>query len=119
MYALGGADIPAVLLTSVRLPQRRWNAEGEVEQTSAAQFGLPVNLLDLLCDETMLSEVMIGPCVVNRIREDNTISWSLSPNTMSSFEEALTPQTIEELETTALKLICFVCPLCYEGNTDW
>ncbi|PCD25328.1 hypothetical protein AU210_014435 [Fusarium oxysporum f. sp. radicis-cucumerinum] len=119
MYALGGADIPAVLLTSVRLPQRRWNAEGEVEQTSAAQFGLPVNLLDLLCDETMLSEVMIGPCVVNRIREDNTISWSLSPDTMSSFEEVLTPQTIEVLETTALKLICFVCPLCYEGNTDW
>ncbi|KAM5371422.1 hypothetical protein ACJA88_009409 [Fusarium oxysporum] len=119
MYALGGAGIPAVLLTSVRLPQRRWNAEGEVEQTSAAQFGLPVNLLDLLCDETMLSEVMIGPCVVNRIREDNTISWSLSPDTMSSFEEALTPQTIEELETTALKIISFVCPMCYEGNTDW
>ncbi|KAH7232245.1 uncharacterized protein BKA55DRAFT_710628 [Fusarium redolens] len=114
MYALGGINIPAILLKSVRLPQRRWNADGEVEQTSAAQFGLPVNLVDLLCDEAKLSETIAGPWVADRVREDNTMAWSLSPELMSSFAEVLPAPTIEELETTALKLICFVCPLCYE-----
>ncbi|KAF4500835.1 nb-arc domain containing protein, partial [Fusarium agapanthi] len=61
MYALGGTDIPAVLLKSIRLPQRRWNADGEVDQTSAAQFGLPTALLDLLYNEAKLSEAMSGP----------------------------------------------------------
>ncbi|KAF5627703.1 ABC multidrug transporter [Fusarium sp. NRRL 25303] len=119
MYALGGIDIPAVLLKSIRFPQRRWNADGEVDQTSALKFGLPENLVDLLCDEAKLSEATAGPYVVDRIQTDNTEAWSLSPERMSSLEEVLTPQTIEVLETTALKLICFVCPLCYEGNTDW
>ncbi|EXL98146.1 hypothetical protein NOF04DRAFT_6556 [Fusarium oxysporum II5] len=119
MYALGGTDIPEILLKSVRLPQRRWNSGGEVDQTSAAQFGLPNTVVDLLYNEAMLSETIAGPYVVDRIREDNTVAWSLSPELMSSFEEVLTPQTVEVLETTALKLICFVCPLCYEGNTDW
>ncbi|KAF5563623.1 ABC multidrug transporter [Fusarium phyllophilum] len=100
IYALGGADIPAVLLKSICLPQRRWNSDGEVDQTSALQFGLPEALVDLLCNEAKLSE-------------------SLSPERMSSLREALTPRTIEVLETTALKLICFVCPLSYKGNTDW
>ncbi|KAM0081560.1 major facilitator superfamily [Fusarium odoratissimum] len=119
MYALGGTDIPEILLKSVRLPQRRWTSGGEVDQTSAAQFGLPNTVVDLLYNEAMLSETIAGPYVVDRIREDNTVAWSLSPELMSSFEEVLTPQTVEVLETTALKLICFVCPLCYEGNTDW
>lgn len=118
-YALGGTDIPSVLLKNIRLPQRRWNADGEVDQTSALQVGLPDAVVDLLCNEAKLSEVIAGPDVVERIKADDTIAWSLSPERMSSLEEALTPQTIEVLETTALKLICFVCPLCYEGNTDW
>ncbi|KAG5750215.1 hypothetical protein H9Q72_006739 [Fusarium xylarioides] len=119
MYALGGIDIPAVLLKSIRLPQRRWNADGEVDQASAIQFGLPEAFVDLLCNEAKLSEVIAGPWIVDRIQADNTEAWSLSPERMSDLEEALTPQTIEVLETTALKLICFACPLCYEGNTDW
>lgn len=119
MYALGGIDIPAVLLKSIRFPQRRWNANGEVDQIRALKFGLPENLVDLLCDEAKLSESIAGPHVVAQIQTDNTEAWSLIPERISSLEEALTPQTIEVLETTALKLICFVCPLCYEGNTDW
>ncbi|KAF5250193.1 hypothetical protein FOXYS1_14929 [Fusarium oxysporum] len=119
MYALGGTDIPEILLKSVRLPQRRWNSDGEVDQTSAAQFGLPDTVVDLLYNEAMLFETIAGPYVVNRIREDKTVAWSLSLELMSTFAEVLTPQTVEELETTALKLICFVCPMCYEGNTDW
>ncbi|KAF5543480.1 mfs multidrug transporter [Fusarium mexicanum] len=119
MYALGGTDIPDVLFKSVRLPQRRWNVDGEVDETSALQFGLPAALFDLLCNEAKLSETIGDPDVVNRIQPDGTTAWSLSPDRMSSFEEGLAPQTIEVLEMTALKLICFVCPLCYEGNTDW
>ncbi|KAF5989559.1 ABC multidrug transporter [Fusarium bulbicola] len=119
MYVLGGTDIPAVLLRNIRLPQRRWNADGEVEQASAAQFDLPETLVDLACDDAKLSEVIADPSVVERIQEDETIAWSLSPERMSTLQEALTPPTIEVLEATALKLICFVCPLCYEGNTDW
>lgn len=119
MYVLGGTKIPAVLLEGIRLPQRRWNADGEVGETSAFQFGLPDAVVSLLCDEAKLSEAIAGPYIVEQIQADDTIAWSLSPERISSLEEALTPQTIEVLETTALKLICFVCPLCYEGNTDW
>ncbi|RYC93862.1 hypothetical protein BFJ63_vAg3500 [Fusarium oxysporum f. sp. narcissi] len=119
MFALGGTDIPAILLKSVRLPQRRWNADGEVDKTNAAQFGLPVNLVHLLCDKVNLSEIIAGPWVPNRVLEDNTVAWSLSPELISSFAKVLTAPTIAELKITALKLICFVCPMCYEGNTDW
>ncbi|CCT72922.1 uncharacterized protein FFUJ_12819 [Fusarium fujikuroi IMI 58289] len=94
MYALGGTDIPAVLLESTCVPQRRWNADGEVNQNSALQFGLPDAVVDLLYNETKLSEAIAGPCVAKRIQADNTIAWSLSPERMSSLEEALTPQTI-------------------------
>ncbi|KAF5579464.1 mfs multidrug transporter [Fusarium pseudocircinatum] len=119
MYALGGIDIPETLLKSVRSPQRRWNAEGEVEEAGAAQFGLPVDLVDLLCNESQLSEVITGSWVTHQVRADNTVAWSLSPNLMSSFAGALAIPKIEELGITALKFICFVCPMCYEGNTDW
>ncbi|KAM0494976.1 hypothetical protein ACHAP8_008354 [Fusarium lateritium] len=119
MYALGGTDIPDILLKSVRLPQRRWKADGEIEQSDAAEFGLPVDLVDLLCDEAKLSEITTGPWITNRVQEDNSISWSLCPDLMSNFADTLLDPTKEELETTALKLLCFVTPLCYEGNTDW
>ncbi|SCV39821.1 uncharacterized protein FFB14_07311 [Fusarium fujikuroi] len=108
MYALGGINIPGVLLKSIRLPQRRWNSDGEVDQTSPLQVGLPDAVVDLLCNETKLSEAIAGPDVVERLQADDTITWSLSPERISSLEEALTRQTIEVLETTALKLICFV-----------
>ncbi|KAJ4123923.1 major facilitator super [Fusarium oxysporum] len=99
--------------------ERRWNADGEVDKTNAAQFGLPVNLVHLLCDKVNLSEIIAGPWVPNRVLEDNTVAWSLSPELISSFAKVLTAPTIAELKITALKLICFVCPMCYEGNTDW
>ncbi|KAH6994753.1 hypothetical protein EDB82DRAFT_430339, partial [Fusarium venenatum] len=93
--------------------------DGEVEQSGAAKCGLPVDLVDLLCDETKLSEIIAGPWITNRVQEDNSISWSLCPELMSTFADILLAPTIEELETTAMKLLCFVTPLCYEGNTDW
>ncbi|KAF4973681.1 hypothetical protein FSARC_70 [Fusarium sarcochroum] len=119
MYALGGTDIPDTLLESVRFPQRRWNADGEIQQTDAAQFGLPVDLVDLICDGTKLSQITAGPCITSRVQSDNTIAWSLSPELMSTFADTLLAPTLDELASTALKLLCFVCPLCYEGNTDW
>lgn len=119
MYALGGTDIPDILFKSVRLPQRRWNADGEVEKTGAAQFGLPTNLVDLLCDEVQLSETTTEPWIIIRAREDNTTAWSLCPELMSNFAETLLAPTIEELETTAMRILCFTSPLCYEGNTEW
>ncbi|KIL92326.1 hypothetical protein FAVG1_04735 [Fusarium avenaceum] len=41
------------------------------------------------------------------------------PKLTSTFADTLLPPTLEQLKATALKLLCFVCPLCYEGNTDW
>ncbi|KAF5583674.1 mfs multidrug transporter [Fusarium subglutinans] len=71
-----------------------------------------------LVQRLVLSQ-LCGPDVVDRIQADGTIAWSLSPERIFSLEEGLAPQTIEVLGITALKLICFVCPMCYEGNTDW
>jgi hypothetical protein len=119
MYALGGTDIPDILLKSVRIPQRRWNADGEIQQTDAAQFGLPHDLIDLICDESKFSDITAQPYITSHVRSDNTITWSLSPMLMSTFADTLLAPTLEELTATALKLLCFVCPLCYEGNTDW
>jgi hypothetical protein len=119
MYALGGTDIPDVLLKSVRIPQRRWNTDGEIQHINAAQFGLPPDLVDLICDESKLSDMTAEPCITSRVQSDNTITWSLCPKLTSTFADTLLAPTLEELTATALRLLCFVCPLCYEGNTDW
>ncbi|CAJ0547343.1 Ff.00g040970.m01.CDS01 [Fusarium sp. VM40] len=119
MYALGGTDIPDVLLKSVRIPQRRWNTDGEIQQTDAAQFGLPSDLVDLVCDESKFSAITADSCITSHVKSDNSITWSLCPKLTSTFADTLLPPTLEQLKATALKLLCFVCPLCYEGNTDW
>lgn len=116
---MGGKDIPDILFKSIRLPQRRWKADGEIEQIGASEFGLPVDLVDLLCDEVKFSQITTDPSITRHVRGDNSISWSLCPELMSTFADVLLITTIEELETTAMKLLCFVTPLCYEGNTDW
>ncbi|KAI1614882.1 hypothetical protein EDD36DRAFT_485226 [Exophiala viscosa] len=109
LHALGGCDIPDILLKSVRFPQRRWTMDGEISDTSAAQFGLPTELIELLSDEMGLDQ--------NTASSYNT--KSALKDVGSFFSHALRPETMEELGTIALKMICFASPPCYEGNTNW
>lgn len=119
LYALGGSDIPDVLLKAVRLTQRRWNEEGEMESISAAQFELPVELVRLLSDEIIFRQVVEGSYITKSALDDGTVVWSLETDMKSFFYNSLHPQTMNDLGGTVLKLICFACPPCYEGNTHW
>jgi hypothetical protein len=119
LHALGGSDVPEILLKSVRFPQRRWNADGEISSINATDFGLPVELVNLLSDDERLSQTTASPYITKGTLEDGTVSWSLGAEVPPFFSQALRPQTMDELGVTALKVICFACPPCYEGNTNW
>ncbi|KAK4940851.1 major facilitator superfamily [Elasticomyces elasticus] len=62
---------------------------------------------------------MASPYITKHALEDGSMAWSLYPEVDSFFSHSLRPQTAEELGATALKVICFACPPCYEGNTTW
>lgn len=119
LHALGGSDVPEILFTSARFPQRRWNAEGEIESTSAGNYGLPSELVNLLSDDLGLAQATASPLITRSVLEGGTIAWSLKSELSSFLSQALLPQTVDALGITALKLICFACPPCYEGNTHW
>lgn len=119
LHALGGSDIPEKLLKSVCLPQRRWDSDGEIQTVTAAEFGLPTELINMLSDQIHLSRAAKSPYIIRRALDDTTIVWSLCPDYASILSRVLHPRTADELGDTALKLICYACPPCYEGNTDW
>ena len=119
LHALGGSEIPDVLLRSVRCPQRRWNANGEIEGISATEFGLPFGLINALSDDIEYAQIVASSYITKHLHDDGTVSWSVCPEMRSFFNQALLPQTLSELGTTALKFLCFACPPCYEGNTTW
>ncbi|ETS83873.1 hypothetical protein PFICI_05749 [Pestalotiopsis fici W106-1] len=119
LHGLGGTEIPVVLLKSARLSQRRWNIHGEIESINAIDFGLPKGVVECLSDETVFSSVAASPYIIKQVLEDDTVAWSLRPEFSLFLSQALTPEAMEELGSIALKLLCFACPPCYEGNTDW
>lgn len=90
-----------------------------MENASAYELDIPAGLIDLLSSQTELSRAMASPYIIRNVLEDGSISVSLNPQLGAFFSNSLTPQTMHELETTALKVICFACPPCYEGNTYW
>ena len=120
LHALGGSEIPDVLLKGVRFPQRRWNSNGEIELTEASELGLPPELVSHLSNEAALNQVTASsPHITKRILHDGTTLWSLCSEFMSFLSHAILAQTKDALGDVALRLICFACPACYEGNTTW
>ncbi|KAH7311540.1 hypothetical protein B0I35DRAFT_357406 [Stachybotrys elegans] len=119
LYGLGGSEVPDTLLRSIRLPQRRWNASGEMDKMTAEEFGLPLEIVQLLSDDREFIQSTSSPHVNKHVLPDGTIAMSLSPYLMSTLSQSLLPHTIEQLGALALKLLCFACPPCYEGNTSW
>lgn len=83
------------------------------------EFGLLTELTAALSDETEFGQLVASPYITSQRFDDGVTTWSLSPEMRSYFHQTLQPQTINELGTTALKLISFACPPCYEGNTTW
>ncbi|KAH8658310.1 hypothetical protein BX600DRAFT_439478 [Xylariales sp. PMI_506] len=119
LHALGGSGVPDIILKSVCIPQRRWNASGEIESISAINFGLPLELVNFFTVDTNFNQAMSNPQIVRQELDNGIVMWSLCPELESYFNRSLLPQTIDQLRITALRLICFACPPCYEGNTSW
>ncbi|KAH8666253.1 hypothetical protein BGZ61DRAFT_461791 [Ilyonectria robusta] len=119
IFALGGSDIPVALLQSVRGSQRRWTQEGEIKTTTATEFGLPSELVQFMSDDNCLAQAGARPEITKHELEDGTPTWSIRPEVMTPFPDTLSPQTKEDLASMALRLICFACPPCFEGNTTW
>lgn len=119
LHGLGGTQIPDKLLQSVRSPQRRWNPDGEIESINAVDFGIPVEVVDCLSNDLVFSSAATSPHITKQVLEDGMVAWSLRPDFSSLLSRTLVPQTRDELGSTALKLLCFACPPCYEGNIEW
>lgn len=119
LHGLGGTQIPDKLLQSVRSPQRRWNPNGEIESIDAVDFGIPAEVVDCLSNELVFSSAATSPYITKQVLEDGMVAWSLRPDFSSLLSQTLVPQTRDELGSTALKLLCFACPPCYEGNIEW
>ncbi|RSL59333.1 hypothetical protein CEP51_013934 [Fusarium floridanum] len=119
LEALGGQNIPDTLLRSVNLPQRRWGANGEIQTTDATQFGLPVELVNFLSDNNRLSKSLTSVYIKKHTLDDGTVTWTIDPVSNPQPFSNLLPEVAEALRSVALRLVCFACPPCYEGNTAW
>ncbi|KAG9256920.1 uncharacterized protein F5Z01DRAFT_493234 [Emericellopsis atlantica] len=119
LHALGGADIPDVIFNRLQKPQKRWNDDGEMEDTSALDFGLPAELLNLASDDENLSPAQSSPDIENKTTKDGVLLFSLTAEAKSRLEDALVPATVEHLGKMAQKLLCYICPPCLEGNLEW
>lgn len=117
--ALGGSNVPEALLKDCRLEQRRWNALGEIRKVTAADFGLPAELIGILSDDDILLKATQTPYILKSVLADGSATWSLSSDATTRLSKGLQTQTLNELGTLALKIICFTCPPCFEGNTSW
>ncbi|KAH6661797.1 hypothetical protein F5X68DRAFT_252125 [Plectosphaerella plurivora] len=117
--ALGGCDIPDPVLRSVRLPQRRWNAEGEMENKNAIEFGLPTDIVQLLSTDDALEQMERTSLITKGVLDDGTVTWSLSQEMAAYLSQAILPSTRDQIGQVAVKLACFSCPPCYEGDVSW
>lgn len=119
LYGLGSTAIPSVVLQNVRLPQRRWNSAGEIEHTSALEFGILPEMVSFLEDDDVLAIALDSPDLVKHTDGDDIVLWSITPEMKASLDGSLIPAAAEYLGKTAMKLMCFICPPCLEGNLDW
>uniref|UniRef100_A0A8H7TUI3 Uncharacterized protein n=1 Tax=Bionectria ochroleuca TaxID=29856 RepID=A0A8H7TUI3_BIOOC len=119
IHALGGSNIPDAIFKSVRSPQRRWNPDGEIESNHGADSGISFEILQLLSDDDRLDYAGTNPSLIRQTLNDGTVTWSISPGQSSLLTSVLLPETVESLAILGLKLICYACPPCYEGNTSW
>lgn len=119
LQAFGAVEIPEVLLKGVRSQQRRWNADGEIDAVEASKFGLSTELVKLISDDVEYACAIESPNIIKRRLDNDTLALSLCPEFSVFLSRVLRPRTVEELGAVALKVLCFVCPPCYEGNTDW
>lgn len=119
MAALGGSEIPVVVLKSVREPAKRWTADGEIKNINANAFGLPDELVQVLCDDDALEKAVARPEVDQKSLDDGTLVWTLAPEFTTSVSSCLSRHTEEVWASSALRLLCFACPPCYEGKSKW
>ena len=119
ILALGGSNVPVDLLKTVKIPMRRWTDGGEIQSIAATDFGFSPDLVTALSNDEVLSQLGQRPEVAQQSLEDGTVTLSLHPQAQQEISERLSPQTIEDWATTALRLLCFACPPCYEGKVNW
>ncbi|KAM0226863.1 hypothetical protein ACHAPO_012017 [Fusarium lateritium] len=119
LHTLGGIDVPIDLLKSVKIPMRRWTDEGEIQSISAVDFGFSSDLVTVLSSDNVVSQLEQRPEISQQTLEDGAVTLSLQPQAKETIANRLSSQTVEDWETTALRLICFACPPCYEGKVNW
>ncbi|KAF0640015.1 hypothetical protein FPSE5266_03229 [Fusarium pseudograminearum] len=119
LHTLRGTEVPVDLLQSVKTPMRRWTEEGEIQSISALDFGFSSDLVNVLSNDSVLLQVVQRSEVTQQTLEDGAVTLSLHPQAREEIASRLSPQTVEDWETTALRLLCFACPPCYEGKVNW
>lgn len=119
LHALGGRDVPDAILRSLGSSQRRWNTDGEIESLTPEEFGLHPDLILTLSTEQTYSDASFSPYVTRHTLHSGIDAWSIHPDVTALLNEVLQPRIWEEMGITAVKLLSFACPPCYEGNVTW
>lgn len=118
IHALGGSDIPDLLLRSTGQPQRRWNDDGYIH-VEAPESGLDPELVRLLSDDNRRDQAIAQPGIIQRCLKDDTVTWSLSSELSHALSNSASRETVAKWKALALRLICFACPPTYEDTLTW
>ena len=108
LHAMGGSQVPGLLLDRVLLPQRRWNSSGVEIEVTALEAGLDQYLLDILSDTDRRMQA-IDPFVKSNAT-NGSLALSLESHFQSRISQLLDDQEKEKWSIEALKWICFVFP---------
>ncbi|OAA65305.1 Cation/H+ exchanger [Niveomyces insectorum RCEF 264] len=134
---LGGKNIPADLLRALQHPRHAWGADGEVNIVSPEEFGIVPEIVALGEERVIMQAISRGKVIIQKVLSDGTVALSSndgSPRTVLTDNLSLStrPQTPPSSSASspssspavtgnawALQVLCYACPLCYEGKAQW
>jgi hypothetical protein len=111
-HSLDSCEIPYTIFERVRSSQYRWTNDGDQIKITALEAGLDQRLVDLLSDETRLTQTIhkLEPLV--KLNTSSKGSWTCSIDNQLKIKlsQSLSEWTREEWAIKFLKWICFVFP---------
>ncbi len=111
-HFLRNCEIPYKLFERVRSSQYRWTNDGDQTRITALEAGLDQQLVDLLSDETRLTQAIdkLEPLVKRNMSTEGSWTCSIHSQLKLRLSQSLSEWTKDEWAIKFLKWICFVFP---------
>ncbi|KAH8587626.1 hypothetical protein B0O99DRAFT_677972 [Bisporella sp. PMI_857] len=111
-HPLGGCEIPYALIERAQSRQYRWSKDGHQTQMTALEAGLDQQFVDLLSDETRLTQTIHKLDPLLKLNTSTKGSWtcSIQSELKIKLSQSLNEWTREEWAIKLLKWICFTFP---------